>query len=84
MARTRFSTFATGLVAALAVAAMPAAAQTDELQSSFDRALGTELRAPQSFEALYASSFEQRIAELADPSQGRIGVAAIDLARNFR
>ncbi|MFY8047757.1 MAG: serine hydrolase [Erythrobacter sp.] len=80
MARTRFSTFATGLVAALAVAAMPAAAQTDELQSSFDRALGTELRAPQSFEALYASSFEQRIAELADPSQGRIGVAAIDLA----
>ena len=80
MARTRFSTFATGLVAALAAAAMPAAAQTDELQSSFDRALGTELRAPQSFEALYASSFEQRIAELADPSQGRIGVAAIDLA----
>jgi beta-lactamase class A len=80
MARNRFSTFATGLVAALAAAAMPAAAQTDELQSSFDRALGTELRAPQSFEALYASSFEQRIAELADPSQGRIGVAAIDLA----
>ena len=80
MARTRFSAFATGLVAALAAAAMPAAAQTDELQSSFDRALGTELRAPQSFEALYASSFEQRIAELADPSQGRIGVAAIDLA----
>jgi len=80
MARTRFSAFATGLVAAFAAAAMPAAAQTDELQSSFDRALGTELRAPQSFEALYASSFEQRIAELADPSQGRIGVAAIDLA----
>ena len=80
MARTRFSAFATGLVAALAAAATPAAAQTDELQSSFDRALGTELRAPQSFEALYASSFEQRIAELADPSQGRIGVAAIDLA----
>ena len=80
MARTRFSAFATGLVAALAAAATPAAAQTDELQSSFDRALGTELRAPQSFEALYASSFEQRIAELADPSQGRIGVDAIDLA----
>jgi beta-lactamase class A len=80
MARTRFFAIATGLFAALAAAAMPAAAQTDELQSSFDRALGTELRAPQSFEALYASSFEQRIAELADPSQGRIGVAAIDLA----
>ena len=80
MARTRFFAIASGLFAALATAAMPAAAQTDELQSSFDRALGTELRAPQSFEALYASSFEQRIAELADPSQGRIGVAAIDLA----
>lgn len=80
MVRTRFSAFAAGFVATLAAVAMPAAAQTDELQSSFDRALGTELRTPQSFEALYASSFEQRIAELADPSQGRIGVAAIDLA----
>jgi beta-lactamase class A len=80
MARTRFFAFATGLVATLATIAMPAAAQTDELQSSFDRALGTELRTPQSFEALYASSFEQRIAELANPAQGRIGVAAIDLA----
>ena len=80
MARTRFSVFAIGIAASLATIAAPAAAQADELQSSFDRAFGTEMRAPQSFEAIYASSFEQRIAELANPSQGRIGVAAIDLA----
>lgn len=80
MARTRFSAFAIGLAATLASVAAPAAAQADELQSSFDSAFGTELRTPQSFEAIYASSFEQRIAELADPAQGRIGVAAIDLA----
>jgi beta-lactamase class A len=80
MARTRFSVFAIGIAASLATIPAPAAAQADELQSSFDRAFGTEMRAPQSFEAIYASSFEQRIAELANPSQGRIGVAAIDLA----
>ncbi|MCX7864704.1 MAG: class A beta-lactamase-related serine hydrolase [Novosphingobium sp.] len=46
-----------------------------EIERSFDRALGTELRAPRS----YASPFEARIASLASPSQGRIGVAAVDL-----
>ncbi|MEO0056923.1 MAG: hypothetical protein RIT17_359 [Pseudomonadota bacterium] len=80
MARTRISAIATGLAALLAVVAAPAAAQADELQSSFDRAFGTQVRTPQSFEAIYASSFEQRIAELANPALGRIGVAAIDLA----
>ncbi|MEP5172590.1 MAG: serine hydrolase [Erythrobacter sp.] len=58
----------------------PAAGQTNELRASFDRALGTEVRDPQSFEAIYETGFEQRIAELADGDQGRIGVAAIDLA----
>jgi beta-lactamase class A len=80
MARTRISAIATGLAALLAVVAAPAAAQVDELQSSFDRAFGTQVRTPQTFEAIYASSFEQRIAELANPALGRIGVAAIDLA----
>jgi len=80
MGRTRLSALATGLVAAFATLALPATARADELQSSFDRAFGTELRQPQSFEAIYASSFAQRIAELADPAQGRIGVAAVDLA----
>lgn len=80
MARPRFLAFATGLAAACAVFASPVAASNDELQASFDSAFGTEVRQPQSFEAIYASSLEQRIAELAEPSQGRIGVAAIDLA----
>ncbi len=80
MARTRLRLLVTGLFAGLATLAAPAIAQTNELQSSFDSAFGTEVRQPQSFEAIYASSFGQRIAELADPSQGRIGVAAVDLA----
>ena len=75
-----------GMVAALAAAfslfAAPAAAQDQasrELQSSFDSAFGTELRAPQTFEAIYETGFERRIAELADGDKGRIGVAAMDL-----
>lgn len=80
MARTRLSLLFTGMAAALATLAAPAAAQGEELQSNFDQVFGTEARQPQSFEAIYASSFAQRIAELADPAQGRIGVAAVDLA----
>jgi beta-lactamase class A len=80
MARTRLSALVTGLAAALTLVAAPAAAQDDALQSSFDSAFGTEVRQPQSFEAIYASSFAERIAELANPAQGRIGVAAVDLA----
>lgn len=80
MARTRLSARVTGLAAALTLVAAPAAAQSNELQSSFDSAFGTEVRQPQSFEAIYASSFAERIAELANPAQGRIGVAAVDLA----
>ena len=80
MARPRLSALAAGFAAALALVAAPASAQSNELQSSFDSAFGTEVRQPQSFEAIYASSFAERIAELADPSQGRIGVAAVDLA----
>lgn len=70
----------TGFAASFAVAASPAAASQEELQASFDSAFGTQARNPQSFDAIYASSFEQRIAELANPAMGRIGVAAIDLA----
>ncbi|MEQ5788369.1 serine hydrolase [Erythrobacter sp. NFXS35] len=79
MVRTRLSAFVTGLAAAFAMLAVPAQADANELQSSFDQAFGTDARQPQSFEAIYANSFAQRIAELADPAQGRIGVAAVDL-----
>jgi beta-lactamase class A len=80
MARQRFLAVISGLAASLALAASPASANADELQATFDSTFGTEARQPQSFEAIYASGFEQRIAELANPAQGRIGVAAIDLA----
>ncbi len=66
--------------AALAVLfALPLAqARADDIsdvEQSFDRAFGTELRAPRS----YATPFEAQIASLANASQGRIGVAAVDL-----
>ncbi len=74
----------TPLAAALAICAAvlstPVSAQSGDFESSFDLALGTEMREPQSFEAIYESSFEQRIAQLADGNLGRIGVYAVDLA----
>lgn len=80
MTRHRFFAAFTGLAASLAAMASPAAANPDDLQDNFAATFGTEMRQPPSFEALYANSFEQRIAELANPAQGRIGVAAVDLA----
>lgn len=80
MARPRFLAALTAFAAAAAVITAPASARNDELQATFDNTFGTHARQPQSFEAIYASSLEQRIAELANPAMGRIGVAAIDLA----
>ena len=71
----------TAALAAPAVAlAAPAFAQSNQLEASFDNAFGTEVRAPQSFKAIYDSNFEQRIARVANGSKGRIGVAAVDLS----
>lgn len=80
MTRPRLLAVATGFLASFAALASPASANSDELQATFDSTFGTEARQPPSFEALYANNLQQRIAELADPAQGRIGVAAIDLA----
>ena len=62
----------------------------DEVQSVFDSVLGTVPRTqptlPQTTSALprvqrrYAPGFEQQLASLAEASQGRIGVAALDLS----
>ena len=74
------------VAAALALAtatlgAAPAYAQQPvNLEAAFDSALGTQVRAPQDFSARYDSPLAQQIAQIADGSQGRIGVAAIDLA----
>ena len=72
------STFALALAAA-ALPHAPVAAQGVTLEAQFDRMLGTEVRSPQSFEAVYDSAFERQIAALADGTDGRIGVYAIDL-----
>ncbi|MBD60035.1 MAG: serine hydrolase [Citromicrobium sp.] len=79
MLRKLGSTFALALAAA-ALPLSPASAQQVSLEAQFDSMLGTEVRAPQSFEAVYDSQFERQIATLADGSQGRIGVYAVDLA----
>jgi beta-lactamase class A len=70
----------TGAVAlAISASFLPTtAALADEasaLNRAFDSALGTEFRAPRS----YSTSLEAQIAALAEASQGRIGVAALDL-----
>ncbi|MEE4339426.1 serine hydrolase [Erythrobacter sp.] len=68
------------LIGVIALIGAPLQAQGNDLAATFDNAFGTELRTPQTFEAIYESGFEQRIAALADGSNGRIGVAAVDLA----
>lgn len=51
-------------------------AQLERVQSAFDSLFGTEMRGPRS----YSTPFEQQLAAVAEASQGRIGVAAIDLS----
>lgn len=74
-----FARFAAPMAAFAAAFSAPAAAQSNELQASFDNAFGTEMREPETFEARYETNFEQYIAELADGALGRIGVYAVDL-----
>lgn len=68
--------------AALMLAAWAPAFAQDQLASfetSFDDTLGTQLRAPRDYTPRVDTVLEQRIAQLAESSRGRIGVAAIDL-----
>jgi beta-lactamase class A len=68
---------ASALVAALVMSLAPAHADGfSDIERSFDRAFGTELRAPRT----YDSPLEAQIAGLANAAQGRIGVAAVDLS----
>lgn len=69
---------AAGIALALASTA-PAQARAENLEAAFDNTLGTEVRAPQDFSVRYESPLARQIVALADGSQGRIGVAAIDL-----
>jgi len=72
-------TLAASIAAATGLGAAPAAAQSTNLEAAFDRTFGTQVRAPQSFSANYSTPLERQIARLADGSNGRIGVAAVDL-----
>ena len=81
---------AIGAIAAALVLALPAQTGAQEhthaqaLEAQFDSALGTEARAPQAYQAVYRSALAQRVAEVAEGSGGRIGVAAIDLTTGER
>lgn len=81
MANGIFTRLLTGAALACAMAT-PALAQSADYQNVFDQALGTEKRAPRDYAATYnvSSPMLQRVAQLAEGSQGRIGVAAIDLS----
>lgn len=70
------------LIAAALVMGAPATvnAQATDYAAQFDSTLGTEVRAPRSFEARYETPLAKQIAMLADGSNGRIGVYAIDLS----
>jgi beta-lactamase class A len=51
-----------------------------DFKTAFDAVLGTEVRAPQAYDAIHANPLEATIARIADGSAGRIGVYAVDLA----
>jgi len=61
-------------------AAVPAHAENGAFEAQFDTVFGTDARAPRDFTQDFANPLERQIAQLADGSAGRIGVAAIDLA----
>ena len=69
------------LIAAASLALAPlSVAQANDFESAFDSAFGTDLRAPREFSPDYSDPLARQIAQLADGSSGRIGVAAIDLS----
>ncbi len=79
MKLTAFRKFATA--AALMLAPLSQAHAGDQaIESAFDSYFGTEVRQPRNYSPVYASDFERHIATLADGSNGRIGVAAVDLS----
>ena len=69
-------------IALFLAAIAPAGAQDLHagFETEFDNALGTEMRAPRDYSPTIDTLLEQRIAQLAESSRGRIGVAAIDLS----
>ncbi|MXO65444.1 serine hydrolase [Altericroceibacterium endophyticum] len=62
------------------VATGPAHAEERAFLTSFDHALGTEVRTPQDYTPDFKTDFERTVANLAAGDKGRIGVAALDLS----
>ena len=79
MAIGRIGRFFTALAFGAAVLT-PVQAGAEDFEAAFDRAFGTQQRTPIVFQHDYKSPLEEYVARLADGSNGRIGVAAIDLA----
>ena len=78
-----FARYIAPTLAAAALAFGPAAQAEEtnlDLEAAFDSTLGTQTRAPQSFNAVYEGGLDAVIARIASGDQGRIGVAAIDLS----
>ena len=70
-----------GLAAALLAPLSAArAADSADIEAAFDRTFSAEQRAVTRSAPVYRDSFEAQLARLAEGSQGRIGVAAVDLA----
>jgi len=79
MKLTAFRKFATA--AALLLAPLSQVHASDQaIESAFDSYFGTEVRQPRDYSQTYANPLEQQIAMLAEGSEGRIGVAALDLS----
>lgn len=79
MKLSKIAKFVSPLVFGLAaIASNPVSAQSFE--TAFDSAFGTDIREPRDYAPEPSSQLELRIAQLANGDQGRIGVAAIDLA----
>jgi beta-lactamase class A len=69
-----------GAAFALGLASISTAHAADgDFAAAFDAALGTQVRAPVTYNAVYRTPFEQTVARIADGSGGRIGVYAVDL-----
>ncbi|WP_133366451.1 serine hydrolase [Qipengyuania sediminis] len=81
--RTAFVSLAATLSLALPASAFAQAQQAHKhssaLEAQFDSALGTASRVPLVTAPASRSALAQRVAELANASAGRIGVAALDL-----
>ena len=70
-----------GLAAALLAPLSAAqAAGNGDIEAAFDRTFATQQRAVAQSAPVYRDSFEAQLARVAEGSQGRIGVAAVDLA----